>query len=293
MVCRVTFKSFVVLLGLIPSALAQRSDTIYQQLTNTGTFSTWISNNVTNIGQSGHTFFMDLPSPCSAGITDIAVKYSFDNTNFFSFANSSGTPAGSSFIFQATGAYPYVKLQFNFTNSGSCVPLVWYTGVVNSPYTLTQGIVPTNSTTDFFGDSTPNPTVGGNVVAVTSGSTLTPALVAPTVVGGNTTTISVTAGATVDLTALSPFPHSGRWYLDHMELTMTAAGTVTLEEGTGTTCGTNTLTLGVWTLATGVPLNLQRIRGQVLADHVCLAATTGNATGSWTWGIIGSTSSGY
>jgi len=98
----------------------------------------------------------------------------------------------------------------------------------------------------------------------------------------NTATVSVTAGDTTQIVALSG---STNIKVCSMAISMTAAGTAQFVSGTGSNCGSGTANItGAIPLATGVPLSLAAPIGGTLlsagaSNALCIAAVTGNVVG--------------
>lgn len=98
----------------------------------------------------------------------------------------------------------------------------------------------------------------------------------------NTAAISVTAGNTTQIVALSG---STIIRVCSIAVSMSAAGTAQFVYGTGSNCGTGTTNItGAMTLATGTPMTLAAPAGSSVmrgaaANALCVAAVTGNVTG--------------
>lgn len=93
--------------------------------------------------------------------------------------------------------------------------------------------------------------------------------------------VSVTAGSTTEIVALSS---AKVIRVCSLALSMSAAGTAQVVAGTGTNCGTATADLtGAMTLATGVPVALSAANGSLLrtpaSNALCVVAATGDVTG--------------
>lgn len=289
------------LIGLLGCAalFGQRSDTIYQQLgikTTVGGGPGGYTQDVNNIGQTGHTLFVSLTnngSTCFSPALNVSFQYSWDDTNFFQFGyrtvDIAGTTsaAAQTATVQATGAFPYVRALATWNSA--CTASIFYTGVVNTPYPYVQGILALDTPVVNTNNQFINPVVQG-VVAVQSNGL---GVVAANYQGDVTTAINVTASSTLNIIN-GVSTTSDRVYVDHLDVVGDAASTVvTVIEGTGTTCGTGTATLGSWKLASGVPLTVGKFRTQTVGDNLCLTAATGNVTGSITYGVMVSTALGH
>lgn len=101
----------------------------------------------------------------------------------------------------------------------------------------------------------------------------------------NTAVVNVTAAATTEIVSLTA---AQVIRVCSMALTMSAAGTATIVNGTGTNCGTGTASLtGAMNLGTSVPLAMGSGYGSVLrtasGNALCISAVTGNVTGFITY----------
>lgn len=97
----------------------------------------------------------------------------------------------------------------------------------------------------------------------------------------NTASISVTAANTTEIIAATA---SQNIRICSISISMSAAGTAQLKNGTGTDCGTGTTNIsGAMNLATGTPLSLGSGIGAVVtvptSNAFCIAAVTGNVNG--------------
>ena len=279
----------IIVAMLASVALGQRSDTIWQQLSNSIVSTTqFISYPVNNIGQTGHTLYVTSATCSGTGISG-NFQYSWDNSHWTAFGYASPINL-TSFTVIATGAYPFVRANY-FIDAACTNVAFYYTGVVANPFVQSQGSAPLNSQVNFSTPTDiPNPIVNGGITVVGSSSR---GVVSPNVEGGTIANIAVPVGTTVKLNTASTSFQS-RWYVSNMILTADTASTViTLSEGTGTTCGTGNTVLGTYILGVGVPLNISKFRTQTLTDDICLATTVGTVKGSWTFGQASSSTDGY
>lgn len=293
MVRRITVTGLLMVAGMF----GQRSDTIWQSLSNqSGTPATsFQSVSVNNIGQTGHTIYVTLPNACSPPVLVGGLFYSWDNITFTPFGyQSTGSSVALTATLSATGAYPYVQVRFTY--NGGCNPTgVFYTGVVNSPFPLGQGTLTINTPVQLAkSDGTinnnyvPQPLIGGAVYVWDAGTTGTAGLVGVNVEALTSAPINVAAGTTARVTLNANNPNN-RIYASHMELTTdTAASTATLIEGIGATCGSNTVTIGTWTLGIGSTLNVGKFRTTNAGYNLCIVAVTGTIKGMITYGMLAS-----
>lgn len=119
------------------------------------------------------------------------------------------------------------------------------------------------------------------------GSGATGGLMVPLTVCDSSAVINVTAGAT---TELIPLTASRRIRVCAYTIAMSLAGTAQFVYGTGVNCGTGTVNLtGAMTLATGAATSPSVGQGILFAsaagNAICLAAVTGNVTGSISYSV--------
>lgn len=103
------------------------------------------------------------------------------------------------------------------------------------------------------------------------------------------TTVGISAAAA---TVLAVPASSGRVVVCGLVLSQSAAGTVTLTAGTGTTCGTGTTTIGTFTYvaaALGLPAAIVGSPGALVTskagDQLCITPSAGTVTGFITFGF--------
>lgn len=278
------------------SLFAQRSDTIWQQLTNVAVSPTnaFTSTPVSNIGQTGHTVFINLTGGgCSPTLLAGGLYYSWDNVTYFPFGNQLTTGVASNITLTGTGAYPFVIVKFTYQ---ACTATAFYTGVVQSPFTLSQGTLPVNTTVNLLQTTgqnfIPQPLVQGYLMGVDTSGSVSNGILAVNVEGGATANVSVAVGTTGRVTT-NQTGVGNRVWVSHIDITTDTNATVaTLLEGQGTTCATNQLVLGTFNLQTGQVLTVGKFRSQVIADNLCLTAATGTVKGSITYGVLASATGG-
>lgn len=285
----------MVLIGLCCVGLfGQRSDTIWQQLTNQSVVAgTFQSVNINNIGQTGHTVFVSLTGTCAFPNLVGGFYFSWDNSTYYPFGYQTpqSTNGNTNGVVIATGAYPFIQVRLNY--GVDCTPTVFYTGVVANPYTLTQGSIPSGSyVNQAASNSVPAPIVKGFLAAQDTDSAI--GFLAPDVEGITTLGVNVPVGTTVKLNQTVSIAATARIYISHLDLSAdTNATVITLKEGTDASCGTGSITLGTWVVNAGIPFSIGKIRLQNLADAVCITSAVGTVKGSITYGMLGSTTTVY
>lgn len=280
-------KTLLLLSGLLVSnCIAQRSDTIYQQLVSNGSV-TGVTANVNNIGQTGHQAFVLFSNAsgqtCSNSAFTGQLEYSYNTTSFTSFGSPIVATAASyvSLGFVANGAYPFVRFNVAGFDTTHCRISVWYTGTIVALSPYVQGLL---QNANGSGRDV-NPVIigglsgfGGRAVVQTLPVCVSTAF--GTATAGNTVTVLDASG--------NPINHG---YLCSVVMVSTGAGTGKLVSGTDANCATSPTDLTpAFTLATGVPITLGNGAGSILAwdakNFICVVATGGNVSVLLNWANI-------
>lgn len=127
----------------IPTARAQRTDTIFQTVVQNFT-TTGVTSAVRNIGQSQHQAtiqFTDKPSqtcPVTVGVALVYFEGSFDGTTYFPVGYPADSIIGSQASISAQGAYPFLRINLADFPTAACNATVRYSGTL-FPMTGEQG----------------------------------------------------------------------------------------------------------------------------------------------------------
>jgi hypothetical protein len=130
------------IVSLVPSVQAQRSDTIYTQVTKNLATVPFTSPDVRNIGQSQHVIYVigkNAPShTCNPAVADIVIVASYDGTNYFPL--SAGTvqglvsSGGRTGILFASGLAPHIAVRVNGFDNTNCILDIFYAGSLYPVY---------------------------------------------------------------------------------------------------------------------------------------------------------------
>lgn len=111
-------------------------DNQYQLALNGVTVAT-ASTFMRNVGQAQHGIFVSATS-CSTvpGQIVAAVQGSYDNSTYFNIGPSvvvmkQASANSATGLGTASGAYPYIRVNYAVTSSSACTVSIWYTGAVN------------------------------------------------------------------------------------------------------------------------------------------------------------------
>lgn len=138
-----------ILLLLIATSLYGQKDNQYQLALNAVTTAT-ASTPLRNVGQVQHAVWVKATVCSLSGsslIFPIMVQGSYDNATWFNIGSASSNllPTAQTGLLFATGAYPYIRVNYYQTVAG-CTVTAWYTGNISSFETLTQSSLYTTFT---------------------------------------------------------------------------------------------------------------------------------------------------
>ncbi len=279
--------------GVLNAQNTVRGQTIFNKVFEDLEVAPTTSDNVQNIGQSSHVvavrFQDNPPNVCAAPNAEIEFQRSYDNVFFFPEWGKGDTDFfqtdddGNIYMYNYySGSFPFIRFRVTAFDTANCMIDMWYSGT-----TLNDGNVRTQ-----VGEGKPGlDSVTDAIIDLFGESGITrPLRNAPLGFNGvtwdrmlacNTTAvIDIAAASTTEVIALAA---GDSIHVCSVNLSMAAAGTVQLIEGTGADCVTAPTDLtGAFSLGASFPLimggNVGRLLVGTASEALCITTIGGGAT---------------